>query len=215
MEIDIQVCDDFEVTGTGDARVWQDLPWTSLSKLGNGALDYQTQFKIAYSNTGVYFLFDCEDSKLSCTIEEDMANLFTEDVIEVFLWPDEMHAVYFEYEISPLNFELPLCVTNSGDSFRGWLPWHYGGDRCCRHETSVQGGERSPGASVDSWKTEFFIPFTLMTGMGNISPKAGSKRRANFYRIDHDNEQLTQWAWCLDIDNNFHDFKNFGSLNFV
>ena len=35
-------------------------------------------------------------------------DLWNEDVFEVFLWTDERYPVYLEYEISPLNHELPI-----------------------------------------------------------------------------------------------------------
>ena len=37
-------------------------------------------------------------------------DLWNEDVFEVFLWTDERYPVYFEYEISPLNHELPILA---------------------------------------------------------------------------------------------------------
>ena len=40
----------------------------------------------------------------------DFLDLYNEDVVEVFLWPDESFPVYFEYEVSPLNYELPIII---------------------------------------------------------------------------------------------------------
>ena len=39
------------------------------------------------------------------------------DVFEVFLWTDEKQPIYFEYEISPLGYELPILVPNFGGKF--------------------------------------------------------------------------------------------------
>jgi len=83
--------------------------------------------KVLYSPKGLYVLFDAGDKKLTAKIEKDFENLWEEDVFEVFLWTDEKHATYFEYEISPLNVELPILVPNFDDKFLGWLPWHYEG----------------------------------------------------------------------------------------
>jgi hypothetical protein len=38
-------------------------------------------------------------------------------------------------------------------------------------------------ATVDGWTVEFFISFELMTGLGNIPPKAGTTWRANICRL--------------------------------
>ena len=103
---------------------------------------YDTRFKMLYSNTGLYFLMDGTDRKLTATMNEDFMDLWNEDVFEVFLWTDERYPVYFEYEISPLNRELPILVPNFGGQFLGWRPWHYEKDRLTRKATSVTGGQR-------------------------------------------------------------------------
>ena len=48
----------------------------------------------------------------------DNLDIYNEDVVEVFLWTDESTPLYFEYELSPLNYELPIIVPNNeGDFF--------------------------------------------------------------------------------------------------
>ena len=63
---------------------------------------------MVYSSTGLYFLMEGTDRKLTATMNEDFMDLWNEDVFEVFLWTDERYPAYFEYEISPLNRELPI-----------------------------------------------------------------------------------------------------------
>jgi hypothetical protein len=131
----------------------------------------------------------------------------------VFLWTDERYPVYFEYEISPLNHELPIIVPNFGGQFLGWRPWHYDHDRLTRKATSVSGGPKEPHASIDGWRAEFFIPYTLLKPLQNVPPKPGTMWRANFYRMDHDGGTLTQWGWVPLA--NFHDYEQFGDLVFA
>ena len=90
---------------------------------------YDTRFKMLYSSTGLYFLMDATDRKLTATMTEDFMDLWNEDVFEVFLWTDERYPVYLEYEISPFNHELPILIPNFGGQFLGWRPWHYEQDR--------------------------------------------------------------------------------------
>ena len=92
--------------------------------------------------------------------------------------------MYFEYELSPLNYELPILVPNFKGKFFGWRPWHYEGNRKTKHATHVI----KDRDIVTGWTAEFFIPYTLLTPMTNVPPKSGSRWRANFYRIDHDQE---------------------------
>ena len=44
--------------------------------------------------------------------------------------------------------------------------------------------------------------------------KAGTKWRANFYRMDYDEGKRTQWEWSR-VGTSFHDFQNFGELVFA
>lgn len=204
---------DFEVTGAGDAPAWQRTDWVALVSVG-GSSDYVTRAKLLYSATGLYVLMDCSDQRLTCSFERDNANLFQEDVVEVFFWPDESQALYLEYELSPLNFELPLLIPNHDGKFVGWLPGWYEGDRRCRHATRVRGGEKRAGATVSGWMAEMFIPFALVPHGPQNPPRPGMRWRANLYRIDYDSGSTSQWAWSTATGPNFHDFLKFGSITF-
>ncbi len=214
MELVIPRGADFEVTGLGDAPAWTDVAWQPLVRVGEGQATYATRAKVAYSETGIYFLVDCEDRQLTCTMTAMGDNIFQEDVVEVFLWPHEPQIAYFEYEISPLSTELPILVVNSGGRFHGWLPWHYEGNRQTRKATNVRGGEMASMAAVDGWTTEFFLPFALLAGLDNVPPRPGTRWRANIYRIDYDALPSSQWTWDPATGGNFHDYANFGAFIF-
>lgn len=211
MKLVVPKVEDFEVTGDGQAPEWNATEWQDLSVVGDGHATYPTRAKALYSQTGIYFLVDCDDARISCTMTEDFDNLFQEDVVEVFLWPDESQRLYFEYEISPLGPELPILVANSGDRYYGWLPWNYNGGRKVRKSTVVRGDRSDP----EGWSVEFCIPFGLLAGLGNMPPAAGTCWRGNVYRIDYDEAPATQWAWCPDVGANFHAFEQFGTIEFA
>src|SRR5690606_35020796 len=79
---------DFQIDGTGQSAAWDQATWIDLSVQENAGDGYSTQIKLLYSATGIYFLFQCEDRKMTATIKEDFGSLFKEDVVEVFLQPD-------------------------------------------------------------------------------------------------------------------------------
>ena len=214
MELLVRKTDDFVLTGRGDAPAWEKAPWVDLTRVGNGSGTYKTRAKVLYSHTGLYLLADCEDRILTADMTRDYDLLFTQDVIEVFLQPEPSQWAYFEYEISPLDVELPLMINNAGGPFHGWLPFGYTAAKRVRHATSVRGGERKPFAKVDGWMCEMCIPYALLTGLQNISPTTGTTWRCNIYRIDYDHTAPTQWAWCPDTGGNFHDFRKFGTWKF-
>lgn len=213
LEMLLAKVEDFQIGGCGNSSAWRAAEWQPIRKVGKGKAEYPTRFKALYSEKGLYFLFDCEDRMLTCSNLPDFGDLFKEDVIELFLWPDERHPLYFEYEASPLGAQLPILVSNNGGSFCGWQPWHYEDGRLCLCETSVRGGEKAPRAEVKGWLLECFIPFELFRGVCAV-PEKGDSWRANFYRIDYDHGPASQWAWDVRTGGNFHDYRSFGRIIF-
>ena len=208
-----RLVDDFQVNGTGDHASWAKVAWTPLRRRQPDGHAYDTRFKCVYSTTGIYFLIDGTDRRLTATMAEDFMDLWNEDVFEVFLWTDERHSIYFEYEISPLNRELPILVPNLGDRFLGWLPWHYDGGRKTRKATAAVGGEKKSGADVKGWRAEVFLPYQLLAPLRNVPPKPGSRWRANFYRMDYDGGKQSSWDWSR-VGPSFHEYRKFGTLVF-
>ena len=198
---------DFSITGDGSHANWNKTEWFTLpQRSGNTPL--ATKVKMLYSPSGVYVLFQCSDQKLTATMNADFMDLWKEDVVEVFLWPDESTPAYFEYEISPLNYELPILVSNNKGALHRWMPFHYEADRKTKHVVSVQ---KSNGA-VSGWTAAFYIPYTLLKPLKNIDPKPGTRWRANFYRVDYDGGE-TEWSWQL-TGPSFHEYEKFGALLF-
>ncbi len=209
---------DFEITGDGSAANWQLTEWVELTQRRNheNTPGLQTKVKVLYSDTGLYVLFYCEDRILNATFTEHFSELWHEDVVEVFLWTDERRPVYFEYELSPLNIELPLIVSNIDGELLHWIPflnsYHDESDRKTRHKTSIIGGEKVSGAEIEGWMAEMYIPFKLLHPLENIYPEPGTRWRANLYRIDYD-EGMTPFSW-QPFETNFHDYLNFGTFLF-
>ena len=199
---------DFEITGDGTAVNWNQAEWLALPKRNANGPAYQTKMKILYSDSGIYCLYHCQDSILTSTLREDFSDLFNEDVVEAFFWTDEKVPLYFEYELSPFNYELPILVPNIRGNFLGWRPWHYEGNRKTRHAVFVVKNNNN----IIAWTAEFFIPYHLLKPMTNIPPVKGTRWRANFYRIDYD-YKAAGWSWQATRIN-FHDFERFGTLLF-
>jgi hypothetical protein len=204
---------DFAVDGTGSAAAWSKAEWQTLSTRGTAPGAYPTRFKMLCSSTGLYVLMDGEDRALTATMKEDFLDLWTEDVFEFFLWPEERYPVYFEYEISPLGFELPILVPNFGGQFYGWSPWHYEGARRTRKAVGVRGGPAKPGAAITGWSAEVFVPWDLLKPLQGVPPKSGTRWRANVYRMDHDAGRTVSWNWA-PLQGTFHQPAKFGTLIF-
>jgi hypothetical protein len=208
----IKKCKDFKVKGDGLNNQWNSTSWINIVRQAGSTSSYKTKAKVLYSESGIYFLFNCEDHKLTSTMKADNLNLFEEDVVEVFLWPDENFPVYFEYELSPQNFELPIIIPNKKGEFLGWLPWNYDGDRRTQHATSIIGRNMDGGGAVSGWIAEFFIPFKLLNPLIQGAPISGNRWRVNMYRIDYDNG-MALFAW-RKILKSFHEYNKFGTFVF-
>jgi hypothetical protein len=205
----IKKCKDFEITGSGQSEQWDKAQWIDLAQAGIPNPAYQTKVKVLYSGSGIYFLYSCGDKELVSTMRADNLNLWEEDVVEAFLWTDENFPVYFEYELSPYNYELPIMVPNNNGKFLGWLPWKYEGERKIRHATNI---DKPDGKTIVGWSAEFFIPYKLLAPLSNVPPVSGTKWRANMYRIDYDNGQ-TSFGW-QKTTGTFHEYNKFGTFVF-
>jgi len=206
--ITVKKTKDFSLTGLADAAAWKTTSFIKLQKKLTTGVNYTTQFKILYSDSGIYCLYICEDSLITSTLKEDFADLYNEDVVEAFFWPDEKSVMYFEYELSPWNYELPILVPNYNGRFLGWKPWHYEKERRTRHAATIN----KQGDKVIGWTAEFFIPYVLLSPLENVPPKSGTKWRANFYRIDYD-KGGNYWTW-KPTGLSFHEYKKFGTIIF-
>jgi hypothetical protein len=204
---------DFEPTGDGRNPAWDRADWTPLVLLRGNGHDYTTRVKMLYSETGLYVLFDGTDSLMTASLRGDFLNLWTEDVYEFFLWTDERYPVYFEYEISPLGFELPLIIPNFEDTYLGWIPWQYEGDRKTRKAVSVLGESVETGAPISGWQAEVFVPYVLLRPLQQVPPKPGMRWRANFYRVDYDGGESSSWSW-VPVGESFHEFERYGTIVF-
>src|ERR1700676_2802911 len=143
----VRKTEDFAVMGEGNAAEWNREKWLALTLREGPGSEYQTKVKLLYSDSGIYCLYQCEDRKITATLTEDFADLYNEDVVEAFFWTDETVPIYFEYELSPLNYELPILVPNMKGTFLGWRPWHYEGRRKTKHATHITRN----GTDVISW----------------------------------------------------------------
>jgi hypothetical protein len=177
---------DFTVTGDGSNINWDKAGWMNLTQRRPAEIDpaRATNVKVMYSETGIYCLFNCLDKKITADMEADFMDIWTQDVVEVFFWPDESIPFYFEYEISPLDYELPIMISNHDGELLRWQPFHYDENRRTNHATAILGGNKKSNEAITCWKAEFFIPYLLLSPLRNVPPKPGDRWRANFYRMD-------------------------------
>ncbi len=221
----VQRTSDFSIDGKGTAEQWAKADWipipqrvTTERMSRNPApapanekppAELATRAKVLYSDTGIYFLFQCEDRLLQATMSADFMELWWEDVVEIFLWPDESDSTYFEYQISPLN-HIRMTKHERGGS-RQLVP--YEANQRILHRTSVEGGEKESGALITQWTAEVYIPYEWLYPSPDVPPEPGTRWRVNLYRHDYDTGDRTRWAWQPVGESN-HALKKFGTFLF-
>jgi hypothetical protein len=212
---EVKKSQDFIVSGDGSADNWKNTEWVYIRQWGNDDRFRSTKVKILYSETGIYFLFFCEDTRLTATIHADHMRLWEEDVVEVFLAPDAGNWDHFEYELSPLNHELTLFVAKNGNTLTCWLPFYYKEnelEKTC-HATGIIGGEKRSHANIMGWTAEFYIPFRLLGLFNNVPPRSGTTWRGNIYRVDYDLQPSIDWTW-QPVSGSYHNTDEYGILVF-
>jgi hypothetical protein len=215
MNISISRVPDKTINFTVDPlTLFPELTWHDCVETGDRKAGYATRCQIGWSEGGLYLVVDCEDKRLTSSQLPDFADLYTEDVVEIFLWPEESKALYFEYEISPFGAELPLLVPNTDGTFMGWLPWHYEGERRVQKQVVVRGGDAVAGGAIEGWSVALHIPFALLKGMGNVPSSAGTVWRGNVCRMDYDQEPCAKWSLSPGVGGEFHRFGEFANFQF-
>lgn len=205
----VKATDDFEIDGAGKNSNWSSAEWVPLKQLDKGPRDYDTRYKVLYSSTGLYVLFNGRDKKITSPYTNDFDDLFNADVFEVFLHPDSNTPLYFEYEISPMEKELVLLIPNLKGHFMGWRPWHYEGNRLVKKKVHL----KKENEQLQEWSAEIFFPYTLLNPLPIVPPKKGDLWHANFYRLDYDAGPMVKWAWS-PVEKSFHEVTKFGVLKF-
>ena len=208
----IRQCIDFMISGKGDNPEWQKTKWVALDQIDKSGKQQETKIKILYSATGLYVLFSGEDEKISSSFKNDFENLYNGDVFEVFFHPDPSEPIYFEYEISPLNKELVLLISNRNGRFGRWIPWNYNEIRVVK-KVNLRGGEMKSGSAIQGWSAELFFPYPLLNLFNNFPPKSGMRWNANFCRLDYDSGKMIKWSWS-PIKVTFHEFKKYLPVQF-
>ncbi|TMU50700.1 carbohydrate-binding family 9-like protein [Flagellimonas algicola] len=204
---------DFTPTGDGKSQYWEKVPWTNIRQRSHLNTGMETKIKALYSDKGVYFLFHCQDTELNASFNKDGERLWLEDVFEIFIWPDPSQEIYFEYELSPLNYELPLMVIKFDGELHRWQVWYFEDRRKIIHKTTVQGGPKETNANILSWMGEIFIPFETLYPMSQKKPTPGTHWKANFTRMDYQNNKSIHWSW-QELPNSFHEINKFGTILF-
>ena len=148
--------------------------------------------------------FDARDAGVVATRTRRDDALWTEDVFEIFLAPDDSPSVYYEFEVNPLGTLFDARIESPEgrrDSMRVDVGWN-----CPGFRARVT---RRP----DRWSARITIP------LGPLGGDSSRVWRANFYRIDreasgNEGDEYSAWSPTGADPPDFHRPDRFGILRF-
>lgn len=152
-----------------------------------GDLRLPTRVGLARDDEALIVTFAGEDDQVVATLTGRDEDLFTEDVVEIFLAPERLEE-YFEIEVNPLGALFDARVTSPlrrRDSMIVDRSWD-----CEGLSATIE--DFSSSDSVRRVRTRVTIPFA---GMGVPVPRSGDTWRGNFYRIDRGSHGASFGAW--------------------
>lgn len=211
----VRKCEDFDITGDGFNSQWANMDWEPLTKVDKGGVDYPSRFKVLYSKSGIYVLFEGEDDKITTSDYKDMDKIWNGDVFEIFIHPNPSDPMYFEYEVNQFEKQLLLTISNSHKGV-SWIPFNeyeknsYG----TFNKVEVKGGEPKLDGKISSWKAEVFLSYKSIGLLPGVPPESGSVWNANFCRLDHDTGKMIKWSWTPSIERSLHELDKFRSIRF-
>jgi len=157
-----------------------------------------------FDDSDLTIVFSAIDDDVVATYLEHDAPLYEEDVVEVFLAPEEITR-YFELEVNPLGTTFDAII-DSPDGVRATmktdLAWTCDG---------LFAAIRRDNEVVD---TVIRIPFS---SLGRKAPADGETWRANFYRIDRSETreaEFSAWQPAMKRPADFHVPAAFGEIRF-
>jgi hypothetical protein len=206
--------DSLKIDGVLDEPAWKGADTIALAMNNDpagGAPGVATKVLTGWSRTRLYVAFIVESKNVQGTMTMHDANLYEQDVVEMFLDPDGDGKNYIELEWNCLNTSYDQTFT--APLAGGKLDWSPQG---ILNAVKVHGTANKSSDTDTSWVLEISLPWTAIQAqsLAALPPKSGDKLPLNFYRIDHSSgaEKLMSWSPTGAAD--FHRPDKFGSLVF-
>lgn len=189
-------------------EMWEQATGVKLGDTVDGSEPrMNTTVQSVWNDWGVYIRFYCEDDHIHATLTNRDDPLYTEDVVELFISPDQKREHYAEFVFSPKNIQYDAMINNN---LQGKV----------EVDPSWDCPELDSFVSIEEGLTvyEIGIPLEAMQQIGGAIPQPGIETSwlINFYRIDHaKNGETAYSAWSPTGAVNYHRPWKFGTIIFV
>jgi hypothetical protein len=166
--------DAITVDGRLDEFTWQALPRLGQFHNIRGSEVPLTQSAIAWDERNMYAVFVCVDRDPWSDMMQRDAHLWEQEVVEVFLDPDNDGKDYPELEVSPHNVVVDLLIP---------APGAVSADIAAKWD--IAGLQTAVAKHATGWTVEMAIPWASLNEAGvKGAPKPGDRWRVGMYRIE-------------------------------
>jgi hypothetical protein len=177
----------------------------------------RTTARLLWDDRFLYVGFACEDADAWATYKKRDANLWEEEVVEVYLDPTGKGKHYKEFEVNPVGALIDLDIAEAVNGNPGDVPSHLRWNaKDIRWDAKVQGTTHNRDDRDAGWTAEIAIPLAACLAPGE-KVRVGDQWRAQFYRIERPkgttNETAEFQAWSPT--DTFHRPERFGVLQFA
>lgn len=205
------------IDGRIDDPIWQTIPWTPpfWSSMGFVKPRHETRAKLAWDDQNLYVAFAAVDDDIVSKNQQgepfvhDDDQLYTSEVVEIFLDADNDGRTYDEIEISPLDKIFDSSFTGRRQGMN--IAWSSG----TRHAVQVRGTVNDSSDTDQGWTAELAIPFAQLTAVPHVPPQVGEHWTFNLFRLDHGRGVGEEGqAFSPVMIGDFHNLPRYGTLVF-
>jgi hypothetical protein len=206
----------------GDDRLMEGAEdaWGGATAIAWGPDRYRTTFRALAAPRALLVRFDCRDERPWSVRSQRDAELWNEEVVEIFLDPCGSGRDYAEIEINPANVVCDLRIRETRPGLVGEIDWDFPG-----LVTRVRPW-RAAGGGPDGWMALASFPwdgFRALSPQASacVPPASGATWRFNVFRIKRphgagDPERDAVYAaWSVPDGPSFHVPDAFGTMVFV
>ena len=171
----------------------------------------KTSVSLSWNEENLYIAYRSEDSKIIGKERPKDSKIYeTDDLVEIFIDPDGDGKNYVEIGVNAFSTNYDLLLKCVSSECGGWGT---------SMDLNISGLEAVSKITPEGFCTEIKIPFSSLEKIENghfITPKAGTKWKANAFRIDYGN--TTEYLALQDYKSlkfGFHHPDEFAVFEFV
>ena len=202
------------IDGVPDEAGWARAPVAGpfILSSGRGPAPRACTARLLWDDQALYLSFEAADEDLLSPHRRRDEDLFTQDVVEVFLDPGGDGIDYYEIEVSPRGVVFDALFPSHRKDLARSRTWNAPGlTAAARIHGTVDDAAADTG-----WSAELRIPFAGIRHASRSPPRPGDAWRMNLYRNDrHADGKADYTAWTAPVVGDFHAFARFGTLVFV